>query len=190
MMKGAYPDKRRWNELKTACKERAGWQCEYVYPNKQRCGMREDEIRKSKRRRGRPYVVHLHAAHLDNRDPGNLEPNLLCLCARHHMQMDRRAELREKLSTRRRGYQITTTDTLLEEVNTAGVTITEGPDGYVWRIDGTDLEGKKATAVGAVGTAVHQMRCLLEMTRCELEATRRRLEELAQERSAGTCLAL
>jgi len=190
MMKGAYPDKRRWNELKTACKERAGWQCEYVYPNKQRCGMREDEIRKSKRRRGRPYVVHLHAAHLDNRDPGNLEPNLLCLCARHHMQMDRRAELRDKLSTRRRGYQITTTDTSLEEVNTAGVTITEDPDGYVWRIDGTDLEGKKATAVGAVGTAVHQMRCLLEMTRCELEATRRRLEELAQERSAGTCLAL
>jgi len=44
--------------------------------------------------------------------------------------------------------------------------------------------------VGAVGTAVHQMRCLLEMTRRELEATRRRLEELAQEKSTGTCLAL
>ena len=61
-MKGVYPDKRRWNELKTACKERAGWQCEYVYPNKKRCSMREDEIRKSKRRRGRPYFVHLHTA--------------------------------------------------------------------------------------------------------------------------------
>jgi hypothetical protein len=46
MMKEAYPDQQRWNELKTACKERAGWQCEYVYPNKKRCGMREDEIRK------------------------------------------------------------------------------------------------------------------------------------------------
>ncbi len=89
------------------------------------------------------------------------------------MQMDPRAELRERLSTRRRGYQITTTVTLLEEVNTAGVTISESPDGYVWHIDGTDLEGKKTTAVGAVGTAVHQMRCLLEMTRREVEATRR-----------------
>ncbi len=27
----AYPEKRRWNELKTACKERAGWQCEHTY---------------------------------------------------------------------------------------------------------------------------------------------------------------
>ncbi len=84
-MKGVYPDKRRWNELKTACKERAGWQCEYVYPNKKRCSMREDEIRKSERRRGRAYFVHLHAAHLGNKDPGNPEPNVICLCARHHM---------------------------------------------------------------------------------------------------------
>ncbi len=184
MIDGAYPDKKRWDELKTACKERAGWQCEYVYPNGKRCGMREDEIRKSKRRPGRPYVVHLHAAHLGNRNPGDPEAALMCLCPKHHMQMDRRAELREKLSTRRRGYQITTTDTLLEEVNTAGITIEEHPDGYAWRIDGTDLAGKKTTAVGAVGVAIHQMRCLLDMTRRALETTRQQLEHLQRERGA------
>ncbi len=190
MIRDAYPDRKCWDELKTACKERAAWQCEYIYPNGKRCGMREDEIRKSKRRPGRPYVVHLHAAHLDNKNPSDPNPELICLCPKHHMQMDRRVELRDKLSTRRRGYQITTTDQLVGEVNTAGITIEEHVDGYTWRIDGTDLEGKKTTAVGAVGTAVHQMRCLLEMTRRELEATRQRLEELAHERSADTCLAL
>ena len=183
MNKNVYPDKRRWDELKTACKERAGWQCEYVYPNGKRCSMREDEIRKSQRRRGRPYVVHLHAAHLDNKDPSNPEPELVCLCPRHHMQMDRQVERRERLSQRRRGYQITTTDALLEEVNTAGMTITECSDGYTWKIDGTDLQGKKTTAVGAVGIAIHQVRCLLEMTRRELESTQRRLKDLEHERS-------
>ena len=184
MIDEAYPDRKRWNELKTACKERAGWQCEYAYPNGKRCGMREDEIRKSKRRPGRPYIVHLHAAHLGNKNPDDPEAALMCLCPKHHMQMDRQIELREKLSTRRRGYQITTTDLLLEEINTAGISVEECSDGYRWRIDGTDITGKQTTAVAAVGVAVHQMRCLLEMTRRELEATRRRLEELAHERSA------
>lgn len=184
MIDGAYPDRKRWDELKTACKERAGWQCEYVYPNKKRCGMREDEIRMSTRRPGRPYVVHLHAAHLGNKNPSDPEPTLICLCPKHHMQMDRRAELREKLSTRRRGYQITTTDMLLEEVNTAGVAVEEYADGYTWRIDGTGLAGKKTTAVAAVGVAIHQMRCLLDMTRRELDAAQRQLEELERERGA------
>jgi hypothetical protein len=153
--------------LKAACKERASWQCEYVYPNGKRCCMREDEIRKSKRRPGRPYVVHLHAAHLGNKNPSDPEPLLICLCPKHHMQMDRRAELREKLSTRRHGYQITTTDMLLQEVNTAGITVEECPDGYAWRINGTELAGKKTTAMAAVGVAIHQMRCLLDTTRRE-----------------------
>lgn len=166
-MKGVYPDRQRWDELKTACKERAGWQCEYIYPNKKRCSMREDEIRKSKRRPGRPYGVHLHSAHLDNKNPSDPEPELVCLWPKHHMQMGRQAELREKLSTRRRGYQITTTDLLLEEVNTAGITVEECPDGYTWRIDGTDRAGKKTTVVAAVDVAIHQMRCLLDMTRRE-----------------------
>lgn len=174
MNKNAYPDKRRWNELKTACKERAGWQCEYVYPNGKRCSMREDEIRKSQRRRGRPYIVHLHAAHLDNKDPSNPEPELVCLCPRHHMQMDRQVERRERLSQRRRGYQITT----------AGITVTEESDGYHWCIDGTDTAGKQTTAVAAVGVAVHQMRCLLNMTRRALETTKQQLEHLQRERGA------
>lgn len=180
----AYPDKQRWNELKTACKERAGLQCEYVYPNGKRCGMREDEIRKSKRRQGKPYVVYLHAAHLGNTNPGDPNPELICLCPKHHMQMDRQIELREKLSTRRRGYQITTTDLLLEEINTAGITVEECSDGYSWRIDGTDIAGKKTTAVAAVGVAVHQMCCLLDMTRRALETTQQQLEHLQRERGA------
>jgi hypothetical protein len=182
--KKAYPDKWRWNELKTACKERAGLQCEYVYPNGKRCGMREDEIRKSKRRQGKPYVVYLHAAHLGNTNPGDPNPELMCLCPRHHMQMDRQIELREKLSTRRRGYQITTTDALLEEVNTTGITVEECPDGYTWRIDGTGLAGKKTTAVAAVGVAIHQMCCLLDMTRRELDAAKQQLKQFERERSA------
>jgi hypothetical protein len=100
------------------------------------------------------------------------------------MQMDRQAERHERLSQRRRGYQITTTDALLDEVNTAGVTITECSDGYTWKIDGTDLQGKKTTAVGAVGIAIHQMRCQLDMTRQELASTKRQLEDLEDERSA------
>jgi hypothetical protein len=49
VIRDAYPDRKRWNELKAACKERAGWRCEYVHPNGKRCSMREDEIRKSRR---------------------------------------------------------------------------------------------------------------------------------------------
>jgi len=92
----------------------------------------------------------------------NLTPSLVCLCAKHHMQMDRQAELCERLSSRRRGYQLTTTENLLREVNSTGVTIVEVVDGYEWRIGGTDLTGKRTTAVAAVGSAIHQMRCLLE----------------------------
>ena len=57
---------------------------------------------------------------------------------------------------------ITSTDTLIEEVNTAGVTIKEEVDGYSWHVNGTELAGKRTTAVAAVATAIHQMRCMLE----------------------------
>ena len=183
MKKKAYPDKRRWNELKTACKERAGWQCEYVYPNGKRCSMREDEIRKSRRRQGKPCMVHLHAAHLGNANPGDPNRELICLCPKHHMQMDRRIELREKLSTRRRGYQITT-DLLLEEINTAGITVEACSDGYSWRIDGTDIAGRQTTAVAAIGVAIHQMRCLLDMTRRALDAAGQQFEQCERGRRA------
>src|SRR5258708_29323181 len=120
--------------------------------------MREDEIRKSKGRPGRPYVVHLHAAHLGNKNPSDPEPALICLCPKHHMQMDRRAELREKLSTRRRGYQITTTDMLLEEVNTAGATVEESPAGYPRGGKAHRPPGKKKTPPPPVGVDIHQKR--------------------------------
>ena len=159
MLKEAYPPE-TWDELKQGCKEGAGWQCEYRYPNGKRCRMKENQIRTSKS--GRRYIVYLHASHVENADPSNLTPSLVCLCAKHHMQMDRQAELCERLSSRRRGYQLTTTDNLLREVNSTGVTIVEVVDGYEWRIGGTDLTGKRTTAVAAVGSAIHQMRCLLE----------------------------
>lgn len=121
--------------------------------------MRHGELRTS--HRGRKYIVYLHSCHL-NGDPGNETPELICLCARHHMMLDRRAEQRERISQRRRGYQITTTDLLLQEVRTAGVTIAEQSDGYAWCIEGyADLTGVRPTAIDAVCTAIHQMRCLL-----------------------------
>ncbi len=165
MLKAAYP-KHLWDELKLACKERAAWQCEHISTQGKRCRMKEGMLRTGKR--GRRYIVYLHAAHLDNTNPGNTDPTLICLCAKHHMQMDRQAELKEKLSTRRRGYQITSTDNLLAEVNSAGVTIQETADGYTWQIDKTGLAGKQTTAVTAIATAIHQMRCLLETTQLSL----------------------
>ncbi len=85
------------------------------------------------------------------------------------MKLDRNKELRERLSQRRRGYQLTTTDSLLREINTTGITVTEHSDGYHWRIDGTDLAGQRTTAVAAIGTAIHQLRCALELTQRELQ---------------------
>ncbi len=159
MVKKAYPTG-QWDELKLACKERAGWQCEHVSARGKRCRMKEGMLRMGKR--GRRYIVYLHAAHIGNTDPSNLNPELLCLCARHHLMMDRRTELEQRTSSRRRGYQITSTDNLLSEVNSAGITVKETVDGYTWQVNGTGLAGRRTTAVAAVGSAIHQMRCLLD----------------------------
>ena len=168
MRKHLYPD--NWDELRAACLERAGKQCEWIDPKSgRRCQTRDEQIKKSKR--GRRYVVSLYASHV-NDDIGNPDPELICLCPRHHMMFDRNKELREKVTTRRRGYQITTTDTLLREINTSGITVTEEVDGYAWSIDETEIKGKKTTAVAAVGTAIHQMRCALQFAQRELQQLR------------------
>jgi ssDNA-binding Zn-finger/Zn-ribbon topoisomerase 1 len=71
-----YPD--QWEELSTACKEKAGWTCEH-------CGARQHEIRTSKK--GKPYFIYLHAAHR-NHDKSNPNPALLCLCVSCHARYD------------------------------------------------------------------------------------------------------
>ncbi len=88
------------------------------------------------------------------------------------MKLDRNKELRERLSCRRRGYQITT-DSLLREINTTGITVTEHSDGYHWTIDGTDLAGQRTTAIAAIGSAIHQLCYLLEASRRKLELAHR-----------------
>ncbi len=89
----------------------------------------------------------------------------------HYLKLNRNKELRERLSCRRRGYQITTTDSLLREINTTGITVVEQSDGYHWRIDRTDLAGYRTTAVAALGSALHQLCSTLALTRRELQQT-------------------
>ena len=120
--------------MQLACKEAAGWQCEYVHPNGQRCKAREGQLRRKRGKHGRPdswTVKHMHACHVDG-DYDNSTPRLICYCPAHHMQFDRGTELQEHPNTMyRKGYQSTTTDTLLEEVNSAGgISIWEANDGF------------------------------------------------------------
>ncbi len=81
--RNAYP--RNWPKLAWACKERAGWVCE-------QCGARQYEQRIS--RRGVPYYIYLHAAHLNN-DPWNPHPMLVCLCISCHARLDYAHKQRE-----------------------------------------------------------------------------------------------
>lgn len=157
---------RKLRECKLACKEAAGWQCEYVHQNGQRCKAREGQLRRKCGKHGRPdswTVKHMHACHVDG-DYDNPTPRLICYCPAHHMQFDRGTELQEHPNTMyRKGYQLTTTDALLEEVNSAGgISIWEASDGYHWRIDGTDIGGQRTTAAGAVGTAIYHLHLLYQ----------------------------
>ena len=157
----AYPKSRIWRELRESCLERANKQCEFVYPNGKRCARTDGEIRKSKHS-GRKYFVYLHAAHSGNANPNDLSPELICLCPSHHLKMDRALESQDRVSQRRRGYRITTTDSLLVEIREAGIHITEESDGYHWCIEHLGLGGRATTAARAAGCALYQMRLALE----------------------------
>jgi hypothetical protein len=159
--KAAYPEARIWRELREACLERAGKQCEFVHPNGKRCARFDGEIRKS-RNSGRKYFVYLHAAHLANSCPDDLNPELVCLCPAHHLKMDRALEAQDRVSQRRRGYRITTTDSLLVEIRDAGVLIEEQSDGYHWSLSHLGLGGHATTAARAAGCALYQLRLDLE----------------------------
>ncbi|MGH2496524.1 MAG: hypothetical protein ACRDIV_17640 [Ktedonobacteraceae bacterium] len=193
-----FMSRREWEELKLACKEAAGWQCEYIYANGMRCSNHEGQtiykgyITVKGKRKRKKSTMHMQACHLDN-DPQNPKPRLECRCPMHHTKVDRQEESEEKPSWRRRGYQITTTDRLLEEVNTSGVTISEEEDGYHWQVDAMeDLKGVSTTAVRAVGVTIHQMRCLLHIKQGEVDALHRELEylhrKLTQQQSIMTGL--
>jgi hypothetical protein len=147
----------RFEEEKLACKERANWQCEAILPwTGQRCPTRDGDEKWSRRSK-RKWIVYLHAAHINN-DPENPTPELMCLCPSCHMRMDRQKENAERPTQRRRGYELTSTDRLIEAVGEAGVTVTAISEGYHWRVEGMPLEGNTNTAVSAVGRAIACMR--------------------------------
>jgi hypothetical protein len=175
------PDfERKVRECKLACKEEAGWRCEYVYPNGKRCRAIEGQLKRKKGRNGRPAgwsVTHLHGCHLDQ-DRLNPRPRLVCLCARHHFELDRNLELKDQMKMYRRGYQLTSTDALLEHLRFTGISILEASDGYHWSIDGTDLEGHRTTAIHAVGAAIYQLRSLQAQTQAELLAAHEAIQHL------------
>lgn len=185
---------RKLRECKVACKEAAGWRCEWVYPNGRRCNISEGQLKRSKGKNGRPdgwTVRHMHGCHVD-KDPLNPHPRLICLCARHHFQFDRNDEAQDQARMYRRGYQLTSTDALIEHLHFTGISLCEASDGYYWTIDGTDLQGHRTSAIYAVGAAIYQMRSLLGKTQADLslaQETITRLEEqLTLQRSINRSL--
>ncbi len=146
MNKGLYSS-RFLREQRQACKEQANQTCEV-------CGATEGEMRVS-RRTGKRYILYLHAAHTAG-DPQDTSPDLICLCPSCHMRRDRQEESQERKSCRRRGYQLTTTDTLVQALCIAGLELIEQADGYEWHVD--SLSGKSTSAVHAVADAIYHLR--------------------------------
>ncbi len=173
--------KRKEREAKRACKEMAGWQCEWVHPNGQRCRARQNQLHRKKGRHGEPdgwKIIYLHACHVGNKQ-GPLR-KYICFCPNHHIEYDRGIELQEQTSCYRRGYQITSTDVLLGEMQYTGIEIWEESDGYRWRVEGTELSGHRTTAVSAVCAAIRQITHLFASTKHELEQLQRELAELQE----------
>jgi hypothetical protein len=73
MQRSRYPY--NWEQLAYQAKERAGWMCE-------ECLVPHGAIVRSKRS-GNPYVIYLHAAHV-NHDHDNPSPVLKAVCSRCH----------------------------------------------------------------------------------------------------------
>ena len=80
-----YPDD--WEEKARACKQQAGWCCQF-------CGVPEGALRVSERT-GVVYQVHLAAAHLDH-DPWNSQARLAALCPTCHARYDYSWQERQK----------------------------------------------------------------------------------------------
>jgi hypothetical protein len=94
------------------------------------------------------------------------------------MEFDRCTELAEEIRQYRRGYQLTSTDSLIIAMQHTGIAIWEEADGYHWQIDGIQQRGRRTTAVGAVGAAIAHMHGVLSTTQRDLEIARREIAEL------------
>jgi hypothetical protein len=132
-----------WKARAAACLERAGYRCEH-------CGIAHGVLRVGKRSKS-PYVVYLHAAHI-NHDPENPMASLKALCPACHMKHDRRTE-RMKITARRQGYQVVSTSRLLLEMHSAGLRISQEGDRYSWQVG--DLSGQADELLDAIGSALH-----------------------------------
>lgn len=120
--------------------------------------------------------MHLHGCHVGNKQVP--QQQFICFCPRHHAEYDRGLELQEQTSCYRRGYQMTSTDALLSELQDTGISVWEETDGYHWRIDGTDLGGHRTTAVRAVCAAIHQMSCQWETMKREVDLLKQQIAAL------------
>ncbi len=141
MVKIIYP--RDWEALRLECLQKAGYQC-------QQCGIKDGTILESKRS-GRPYIVYLHAAHVDN-DITNPTPQLIALCPRCHMCHDRQ----QTNGNRRSGYgKLISTENLARAVSSSGLLMWVESDGLHWSI--SEYHG---VAEGPLEAVVQALSCL------------------------------
>jgi hypothetical protein len=151
-----YPSDWKWRAA--ACLAQAGYRCED-------CGIPHGVLRVGKRSKS-PYIVYLHAAHV-NHDPENPEAELKALCPACHMKYDRQTERTpaSPASTHRHGYQVISETHLLREARSAGLYICQQGDRYTWQVG--DLAGIATDVLDALGCALH---CLVMERREEVRA--------------------
>jgi hypothetical protein len=147
-----------WKDRAAACLARAGYRCEG-------CGIPHGVLRVGKRSKS-PYIVYLHAAHV-NHDPENPEAELKALCPACHMKYDRQTERTpaSPASAHRHGYQVISERRLLREARSAGLHINQHGDRYTWQAG--DLAGIATDVLDAIGSALH---CLVMERRVEVRA--------------------
>jgi hypothetical protein len=135
-----------WKLQAAACLARAGYRCEG-------CGIPHGVLRVGKRSKS-PYIVYLHAAHV-NHDPENPEAELKALCPACHMKHDRQTERTpaSTASAHRHGYQVISETCLLREARSAGLHIMQQGDRYTWQVG--DLAGIATDVLDAIGSALH-----------------------------------
>jgi len=135
-----------WKARAAACLARAHYRCE-------ECGIAHGVLRVGKRSKS-PYVVYLHAAHI-NHDPDNPQAHLRALCPSCHMKHDRRTE-RYPAAAHRQGYQVVSTSRLLVEMRGAGLAIRQEGDRFYWQVG--NLSGLAHDLLDAIASALHCLR--------------------------------
>jgi hypothetical protein len=152
-----------WKLRAAACLAKAGYRCEG-------CGIPYGVLRVGKRSKS-PYIVYLHAAHV-NHDPENPEAELKALCPACHMKHDRQTEHTptSSASTHRHGYQVFSETRLLRETRGAGLCISQQGDRYSWQV--SDLAGIATDVLDAIGSALHCLVMERREEQAELEEVR------------------